>query len=477
MSTETHASILPETTDSQRTLISKMLTASVGQMQGIVCDQVGGYAAAASSNKGFTNRMRFKAHAATRNLRLYFSGVKQGTYPNEMVNFDNSFTVKVAVELASSGSPSGVTIPVTFGGVRVGTCDPGGMLVSDPIGISLADGDVFFLRVMTNATGTYVPINRYISGVTASTGEGVTSPAADAVDSGTITSFDWGSAFAPCAIVGDTHGRQGVIAFGTSITAGAHDRGYDTNVRGWLERAAVGRIGYVNTAFSSETVQNQIKQQRLYNRLILARFAKAAILDTGTNDFYVASRSLAQLQADYQTLIDLLRAAGIPKIIGCTLPPRNTSTDGWQTAGNQTVTANETNRTEFNAWLTGSSSPVDVVIDVLSSIENSVGIWKPNAATVARTTGAGSTTTVVVDSTSSMTVNAYAGKVLSFGGVYSLIQANTASTLTLMTALGSTPGTGVAYSILDTYTPDGVHPATIGHIAMGAAAASVFAAL
>lgn len=476
MSTRTFNSLLPETTDNEIDLLGKLLTASLANSESLVGTNVGRLAQTASTNKGYTNRMKIVIPKACRNLRFWFAGFKEGSYPNSLALFDNNYTVKMAVETASGGSPSGTIIPVSFNGVRTGSVDPGAWLASDPLGISCAAGDVLFLRVYTTASGSFVPVNRYIGGVFLSNGEGVTVPPADSADSGTITAFDWGSACCPVAITGQTSDRQGVLVCGTSITAYSNDRAFDSPMHGWIARGLSSVRGHVNVALGGETVQQLITPQRIYPRLIFARYCRAAIIDSGTNDLYVAGRTLAQLKADYQTLVTMLRDAGIPKIYGCKIIPRNTSTDGWETTGNQTVTAYETDRLGFNTWLDSAESPVDQVIDVLSSIESSAGIFKANAATVNRTTGAGSTTTSVVD-TGGMTPSAYAGKVIKFGTSYSMILSNTATTLTLQTALGSTPGTGVAYSILDVYTNDGVHPTAVGHRAMATAAASVFAAI
>lgn len=198
----------------------------------------------------------------------------------------------------------------------------------------------------------------------------------------------------------------------------------------------------------------------------MSRWADYALVAYGNNDI-AAGRSLGTIQADFLTFIGRLRDAGL-RVVATTVLPRTTSTDFWRTAANQTGWAFESVRTGFNAWL---ATQVGVTINGLVSLESALvssGKWlAPEADDISSVTSAGSTTTVV--QVTGLVANAHVGKVLVTGGASSIIFANTATTVTVSPALGAAPGTGVAYTIVNAYTNDGIHPTSRGHAAAAAA--------
>lgn len=481
MSDASFLTVTPQTTDGLLTAVQRIgaaLNALGGQpnqqnanQQSLVAGAVGRWAAFRSTNKSYTHRSRLNINADCRNLRFWFHGFKEGTYPTSQELFDNPYDLKMSVELAdSSGAPTGTIIPVTFSGRRTVTIDPGAVIASDPCGLSINAGDKIFVRVYTTSSGTYVPVNRKVAGVFLSNGEGTSIPAADAVDSGAITAFDWGSALAPVAVTADTFTRSGVIVFGTSIDAYSSDEGFDHGgAQGYIARALANTRGYCNVALGGEAVFQLLADGRLYGRLPMVKYARTAIIDHGTNDLFVGARTVDQIKADMVRMMTLIRGAGIDRIVMTTIPPRNTSTDFWETTVNQSTTANESARLAYNAWILSDDCPADGVIDLLSTIEDSAGIWKGNSATSSYTTAAGSTTTVINVSGGGLTANSLCAKVVKISGSYRLISSNTSSAITLASALGGAPASGVAFDVLTTYTFDGIHPLPVAHAAMAAA--------
>jgi hypothetical protein len=105
----------------------------------------------------------------------------------------------------------------------------------------------------------------------------------------------------------------------------------------------------------------------------------------GTNDFAESSRTLAQLQADYTTLVALCHNRGM-KVISLSMLPRTTSTDNWATLANQTPVSASFNaganspRGQFNTWLAAFGPGNDYFLDATSQAESSPqsGLWVVN---------------------------------------------------------------------------------------------------
>ena len=132
------------------------------------------------------------------------------------------------------------------------------------------------------------------------------------------------------------------------------------------------------------------------------------LINHGTNDI-ANSRTLVQVQAALTTIITMARARGM-KIALETMIPRTTSSDAWATVANQTLPAYESVRLAFNTWVrTGAGGLVDLVVDTAATIDSGL---VASAAATGKWRPAGAT---------------------------------------------------------GPYTADGVHPATIGHIAMATA--------
>lgn len=80
------------------------------------------------------------------------------------------------------------------------------------------------------------------------------------------------------------------------------------------------------------------------------------IIEAGIND--LGTRTLGQMQADYEVLVDLVREAGAIKIVAQTITP-----SAYYVAGDAT-------RVNFNAWLMGLPLDIDAVADVASELED-----------------------------------------------------------------------------------------------------------
>lgn len=268
-------------------------------------------------------------------------------YPNSTSDADgpNDITVRAAIE-----TPSGTYYPLYFNGVRDVVIKPGQTVVSDPIGIMITSGTVFYSRTNVSVTsGGKWPTG--LSTVAASL-EGVVRGSganSDLTTSGTITAATE-NGYGPCAIVGSTYPRRRIVVgiCGDSIACGTGDGGADL---GWIVRQLqADKIGYIHMAQRGEAA-GQFNPPYWIRRLPYLASCTDVLCEYGVNDLIVP-RTLALIQS---YLINIWRAA---QLLGArawqtTITPRTTSTDGWTTTTNQTQAtfSTPTTRTDLNDWI------------------------------------------------------------------------------------------------------------------------------
>lgn len=409
----------------------------------------------------FTSRTKHFVRCTGYGLQLSWVG----TYPtggttSETV-YAGNVTVKVGVELSN-----GTILPVYFNGSRTGTILPGGTLTSDLVGVNLTSGDFVWLRVYTvGATSAYH--TRYCDWPN---GEGNES-AVDKADSGTIAALV-GKSFAPLLATLQTDSvDNGVVCVGDSIMSGSNDQ-YWSN--GFTQRSLDLTHPLLNVASPSEGCNDWQSNQSVRRRALIAMAQAEYAILSYSNDIY-NSRTLAQIQADILTTTASLKAMG-HKVVVCTVTPRTTSTDGWLTLANQSITspALDTVRQQLNAWLRTTADPsLFAVFDCAAQVEDAVslGKWKePPGGVVFSGTVTATVVGVVNDNTKTWTSgqlddytvwNSSTGQMASISRTFTTqLYVNTNNTYTI----------GNAYQVYaGLVSSGGVHPSPYGHRLMSQA--------
>jgi hypothetical protein len=411
----------------------------------------------------FTSRTKHFVRTTGYGLELTWVGSYPTGGATAEAPYAGNVTVKVGVELSN-----GTILPVYFSGSRTGTILPGATLTSDVLGVVLNAGEFVWLRVYTvGATSAYH--TRYCEWVTA--GEGWET-AVDKADSGTVAAAV-GQSFAPLLATLQTDTvDNGVVCIGDSIMGASSDQ-YWAN--GFTERALSGIHPILNVGSSSEAFSDFQTNQSTRRRGLIAKAQGEYAILSFTNDVY-NSRTLAQIQADILTTCSDLVKMGY-KVGVCTLTPRTTSTDGWFTVANQTVTspALDTVRRQVNDWLrTTANNSLFAVFDTAYQVEDlaSPGKWKAPAGGNLWT---GTITTTVVGVVNDSTKTAWTSGLLDGLTVWNSSTSAMASiSRTLSTQLyvntNNTYTVGNAYSVYaGLVASGGVHPSPEGHRLMSLA--------
>lgn len=148
---------------------------------------------------------------------------------------------------------------------------------------------------------------------------------------------------------------------------------------------AAGAVPFINLGIVAATGATFVSLAGTGFRNEAMRHATHVFMDWGPNDLIQAapSNGLATIRATLQESWDMAAAAGA-EVIGATITPRTTSTDGWTTEANQTVTAgyNDFARQALNAWIRTVPPPLSAVIDKAAAVEGTdPSKWKATAGT------------------------------------------------------------------------------------------------
>ncbi|MFL5910758.1 MAG: hypothetical protein ACJ768_09360 [Gaiellaceae bacterium] len=304
--------------------------------------------------------MRVLATADARDLRLVFSNYYYG------IDGPNTIFVRAAIEVENTvgTGADNFTYPVTFNGATEGTIAAGGILVSDPVPIQVAKGDTLSLRTFVRVgtlgekwpqTGNY---RHLLQGDNVVPGGTDQTAATTQTLTGVNASANLIRDFAPIAVLGTVApGTPCFGLWGDSVTVGFNET--DAIQRGWAEKALNDQYPYFQLSRHSESIQQMLPgvvatftpkgylHKWRFAPALTHVFSTYGVNDTGGTDPQATIQ--ANLLANWVAL-----AALDLKVWAWTMPPRTTSTDGWVTTGNQTITvANNANakRIAINDWV------------------------------------------------------------------------------------------------------------------------------
>lgn len=300
-----------------------------------------------------------------------------GNYHSEGQDGTHTFSIKASIFIAPS------YMPVFFNGKRNIAIEPAAVIESDPVGVTLKKGQVFYSIVCVTMTN---PGDKFPLGLPLYNERGEGQAVGDSTSSGTVTTFgQYG--YHPCAVVGRVlKPTSAVYLVGDSIMQGANDNAPDGfQDMGFATRAldAAG-IPWIRVARGAGASTNMVGRQAM-TRYSLAKYCTHAIMNYGTNDLGGAlsdTTVLANLTATWNALVSL----GL-KVYQCTITPRTYSTDSWATVGNQTSNPNDTQfgpngrRTLVNNAIRTTPAPLSGYFETGDAVESTwnSGKWKaPN---------------------------------------------------------------------------------------------------
>lgn len=469
-------------------------------LQGSVCSTRCVQPYYAASNGTDTNNTYKTLHRLGENvasIRLVYPNWLTNTAVGD-IDGANAITVKASVEYPAG---TGNLYSVFFRkGQRSAVIDIGGTLVSDPVAIPGLAGTSYYVYSNVQATsGQTWPLGLLTN---AANGEGIT-VGSDTTDTNTIT-LATGHAFSPVAII---TGAANIIVpsvgiISDSIGQGKGDqvafRGYGTGGfdQGYIVRALNNDAGYpISYAQIAQPALKAVSFQGKGHRysMQVINGCTAAIYTLGTNDV-ANGNNLASIQAVAVQIFAELKQMGIPFYISLIIP-RTTSTDGWQTASNQTVGSHEGNRTAYNDWarnnyvLLGAAGIIDTCalceVNSSNALTANGGFLKAPSASLQSRTVTSSTGTTLTDSGGAFTsLSNFAGMLVYIAstGDIGVVSTYSATQITCSNfywssdtygashaAWSSNPAGSAAYVLYDGPSADGVHPATSLAITLKAA--------
>lgn len=463
-----------------------------------------------------TARIPYYVAVAATDLRLVYNNWNSTSSGDQTPAAD--LVLEAGIEYA------GTIYKVTFGGKTSVTINPGGVAISDPIAVKVTAASTVYVRTYTSGTGWY-PNHRAWNDAGGSGGWTVTSNLT-AAGSAAIADSVSGAVdmLGPTAILGTPVSGpvKTVLGLGDSIMASLTDfqnnqPGVNTvspmlGGGGFLGRAAVAAgFGYINIGVKSDLAQFQFSAPGPYRRMQLSRFCRTALINYGTNDI-AGGRTLAQVQADLIAFWTYLSGKGLRTFQTTILPRSASSTDGWLTTANQTVTGQEAVRTAFNDWLrdgapmsggaavaTGTagasrcsyfqvnnrvgapagSHPLYGAADAADAVESArnSGLWVlPYNTTRTVTDGVTTASGATVTSATAAFTSADRGRAISVAGagtagalLISKINAVFSATAIGFQSASPTAVTAATVKVYDAPTIDGIHPSQLAHQAIAAA--------
>lgn len=286
---------------------------------------------------------------------------------------------------ASLEYPAGTFNRITFdGGSNNKLIKKGMTIVSDTVRAYLPPNTPFWIRtnILVNPGQVWLKSRATTQNLLSGTvGEGVV-VGANQVMSGTIANSN-SYTFGPTAIIGVSDTARGsIFCFGDSIFTGGSTDSTQPQL-GFGEQG-----GYMGRVFGDTwpILRCNISGQRVLhwqkssgpvanNYDDLLSLGQYAVSNLGINDVRLGS-ALATIQSHVLNIWYSQKSRGI-KMYHCTLTPNTTSTDGWTTTTNQTVTIYEANRVGFNDWLRD-GAPINITTRVAAPVGT------PSSATIVR---------------------------------------------------------------------------------------------
>lgn len=304
---------------------------------------------------------------------------------------ENLTTIRVAFENSNgSGSntitqsieyPAGAFTQVLFGGGATGTIKSSATIVSDYATIAggIPAGATFWVRTFWHGVASF-----YNSWQNTFLGEATqisASVISDLTMGGTITNSGAYS-MPPVGIIGVTTNAS-VLIFGDSIAMGFGDVEDSSNSATGYN----GVVGYIARSLGSVTFTNLGRASAPGIATAIGKnmlgFGSHLMCEFGSNDFYLNSKTSAQLIAGLKAILDTRRPG--QKVYQTTITPKTTSTDSYATVANQTIAAPTTNteRVTFNTAVRAGSTGMTTLtgfIDAASIAESSLNSGKWTAS-------------------------------------------------------------------------------------------------
>jgi hypothetical protein len=330
------------------------------------------------TDTGGNSRVKQVAPCDISSLALSF----RNYYNGDSITSLGTLTVSAAIEL------SGGFYPIFFSGSSTVSIAPGtGGVVSSTIGLAIPAGTTYYIRTYVQVSAGASSCWPHMLTTRSADGEGSTRGSSETTKttSGTITAASEG-VYTAEAVLANAVGLNGqpydlpvIGCVGDSLVYGIGETSPETDL-GFLTRALNNQFANIKFDRSGSTVKDFVlpagTSGSVY-RLPMIDGCTTIIDEFGVNDLNSA-RTLAQLQADCLTLWTYAAHRNI-RVFRTTLSPWTTSTDLWATTTNQTVTAWESDRVAFNAWVRD-GAPIDSTTKAAVATGTSSGVLRAGAS-------------------------------------------------------------------------------------------------
>ncbi|WP_025593188.1 SGNH/GDSL hydrolase family protein [Agrobacterium tumefaciens] len=320
------------------------------------------------SNKQIMSRTRHFARSAIFDLRLIFPNWFHNG--NAETASGGTITITAAIEY-----PIGEFHQVTWSGsASVAVPDLSNSPISDRLSVVIPDGAEFFVRTFLDAPAGII----YSGGKDVDSGEAAAYGPSGIVDQtmgGTIANSGTAAVYTPIAIIGDTNKPSVFIVGDSRESAVGFDVPNTLSDQGYGARSFGQMCGYINVARGGERLSEFVSSHAL--RLSLASYCSHVFIHEGINDFTAGASASTCLDL-LQTIIEYFPDN---EVWLATVEPVTTSTDGWITESNQTITASNSQRIAFNDAIRAGIEGAFGYFDVADVVENgrNGGKWQAPA--------------------------------------------------------------------------------------------------
>jgi lysophospholipase L1-like esterase len=176
-----------------------------------------------------------------------------------------------------------------------------------------------------------------------------------------------------------------LASYGLTTGQQSYDFGDQYGGKGFVERG-LDLLGYsfLNLARGGDTLANFLSSPLARMQIACASGATNAILEGGINDISTVGASAATVEGNLKTIANslLLGCPSIKAVWLTTYPPEATSTDGFETTGNQSQNAHNSVRVAVNDWIRANAIAANGFagyIEIANTVESAQdsGYWAP----------------------------------------------------------------------------------------------------
>lgn len=278
-------------------------------------------------NKQMMSRTPHFARDDITSVQLVYSNFR--VVSGAEVGLGSAATIEASVEY-----PSGTYTRVLFSGVNQGSITSGGILVSDPVSVSIPDGAQFWCRQWSDNPDGMI----YVNAATASAASGIGFSFGVTTTNLVVTDGAFAAntiSYGPLAIIGTTT-KASVALLGDSRVFGVGDTPDATCFMGSVARSIAPTKACTNLGCSADTAVGFAASST--NRRAIAAYCSHIVCEYGANDMAAPVNNTAeQALASLQTIYGLDSIAGKPIYQTTAEPYSVSSTDGYITEANQTV--------------------------------------------------------------------------------------------------------------------------------------------